>query len=181
LSRRNLTIFLLLVATTSFGCWEQWSEAWWPQMKWQKAIQAFERVQFKGQVDPFMPPEYTVAVDALDPVVPQYDPAADHFKNPTDPSNFKSLAHGQKLYGTYCQPCHGKTGGGDGPVSMAGSKTGPFAGVFPLITATGRSDGYIFNLIRGGGMRMPSYQRIPAADRWDIINYVRYLQKGGQP
>jgi hypothetical protein len=22
---------------------------------------------------------------------------------------------------------------------------------------------------------MPSYQRIPSGDRWDIVNYVRYL------
>jgi hypothetical protein len=29
---------------------------------------------------------------------------------------------------------------------------------------------------------MPGYGRIPAQDRWDIVNYVRYLdQKGGQP
>jgi hypothetical protein len=27
---------------------------------------------------------------------------------------------------------------------------------------------------------MPAYQRIPSADRWDIVNYIRYLneQKG---
>jgi hypothetical protein len=29
---------------------------------------------------------------------------------------------------------------------------------------------------------MPAYGRIPADDRWDVVNYVRYLdQKGGQP
>ena len=29
---------------------------------------------------------------------------------------------------------------------------------------------------------MPGYQRIPSDDRWDIVNYVRYLndQKGGR-
>ena len=70
---------------------------------------------------------------------------------------------------------------GDGPVSMAGDKTGPFAGVFPLVTAAGRTDGYIYNLIRGGGQRMPSYQRIAHEDRWHLVNYVRYLQQGGQP
>ena len=29
--------------------------------------------------------------------------------------------------------------------------------------------------IRYGRRRMPSYQRIPESDRWDIVNYVRYL------
>jgi hypothetical protein len=45
----------------------------------------------------------------------------------------------------------------------------------------GRSDGYIYNLIRGGGQRMPSYQRIPPEERWHLVNYVRYLQRGGRP
>ena len=77
---------------------------------------------------------------------------------------------------------------GDGPVSMTGEIMGPFAGVFPLVgTTTIRSDGYIFNVIRIGnggalGFRMPSYHRVPPVDRWDLVNYVRYLdQKKGQP
>ena len=70
---------------------------------------------------------------------------------------------------------------GDGPVSMAGPKQGPFAGIFPLVTAMSRSDGYIYNIIRQGAGRMPNYRRIPAEDRWHIVNYTRYLQKGGQP
>lgn len=175
-----LCLVVLLAVSGSVGCWEQWSEAWWPQMKWQKAVQAFEPIEYQNRVDPFMPPEGTVAVDALPPLLPQYDPAVDNFKNP-QPANFKSLARGQKLFTVYCQPCHGVRGMGDGPVSAAGDMHGPFAGVFPVVTAIGRSDGYIFNLIRGGGVRMPSYQRIPPADRWNIVNYVRYLQKGGQP
>ena len=70
---------------------------------------------------------------------------------------------------------------GDGPVSLAGEKQGPFGGVFPVVTATSRSDGYIYNLIRNGGNRMPNYRRLPTEDRWHLVNYVRYLQKGGQP
>ena len=171
----------LVLCTGSLGCWEQWSEAWWPQMKWQKAIQAFERVRFQNRVDPFMPPEGTVPVGAEAPVLDQYDPAVDQLRNPTVPADFHALARGQELFETYCAVCHGKQGMGDGPVSMAGAKTGPFAGVFPVSTATARSDGYIYNLIRGGGMRMPSYQRIPSRDRWLIVDYVRYLQKGGRP
>jgi mono/diheme cytochrome c family protein len=93
------------------------------------------------------------------------------------------MAIGQQSYQTYCETCHGPKGMGDGPVSMASSAElkGPFTGVFPLVTAMGRSDGYIYNLIRGGGQRMPSYQRIPPEERWHLVNYVRYLQRGGQP
>jgi len=92
-----------------------------------------------------------------------------------------SLARGRVLYQSYCDTCHGPSGMGDGPVSMANKRAGPFAGVFPLVTAIGRSDGYIYNLLRVGGVRMPSYKRIPKEDRWHLVNYVRYLQKGGRP
>jgi mono/diheme cytochrome c family protein len=174
---------VLLLATGSFGCWEQWSEEWWPQMKWQKAVQAYERVKFRDQVAPFTPPEGAVAIDAEEPVLAQYDPGVDALVNPFAPGDFKSMAIGQKSYQTYCQTCHGPAGMGDGTVSMSSSNAlkGPFAGVFPLVTAAGRTDGYIYNLIRGGGQRMPSYQRIPPEERWHLVNYVRYLQRGGQP
>jgi hypothetical protein len=45
-----------------------------------------------------------------------------------------------------------------------------------------RTDGHIYTTIRYGRRRMPTYGRIPSRDRWDIVNYVRYLdQKGGRP
>ena len=179
---KTLFALVLLLTSGSFGCWEQWSEEWWPQMKWQKAVQAYERVQYNDQVAPFTPPEGAVAIDAEAPLLPQYDPGVDALVNPVQP-DFKSLGAGKKSYETYCVTCHGAAGMGDGPVSMASAAElkGPFAGVFPLVTAMGRSDGYIYNLIRGGGLRMPSYQRIPPEERWHLVNYVRYLQRGGRP
>jgi mono/diheme cytochrome c family protein len=181
LRRGARSLFALVLTTGALGCWEQWTEDWWPQMKWQKAVQAYERVKFRDQVAPFTPPEGAVAVDAEAPLLPQFDPGVDALVNPVAPGDFKSLARGQKSYQTYCTTCHGPAGMGDGPVSMASPQKGPFAGVFPLVTAMGRSDGYIYNLIRGGGQRMPSYQRIPPEERWDLVNYVRYLQRGGRP
>ena len=45
MSRLSLRAFsFLFAALATTGCWEQWSENWFPQMKWQKAVQAFERV-----------------------------------------------------------------------------------------------------------------------------------------
>jgi mono/diheme cytochrome c family protein len=177
---------VLLLVSGGVGCWEQWSEAWFPQMKWQKAVQAFERVRFEDHTQGFTPPEGTVPIDPAPPRVGRLDlAAAAELENPI-PATFKSVARGQELYATYCQVCHGVTGMGDGPVSIAGEKQGPFIGVWPLGTATGQSDGYIYNLIRIGnggqaGYQMPSYARIPDEDRWHIVNYVRYLQQGGQP
>jgi mono/diheme cytochrome c family protein len=177
---------VVLLVAGGFGCWEQWSNSWFPQMKWQRAVQAFERVPTDGRVAPFTTPEGAVPVDPKPPVVGRIDTAAAaQIVNPI-PADWKSVARGQELYGTYCLVCHGPSGMGDGPVSIAGAKQGPFIGVWPLGTATAQSDGFIYNLIRIGnggqpGYRMPSYKHIPSEDRWHLVNYVRYLQKGGQP
>ena len=40
-----------------------------------------------------------------------------------------------------------------------------------------RSDGHVYTTIRYGRRRMPGYTRISSNDRWDIVNYVRYLTK----
>src|SRR3712207_496956 len=40
----------------------------------------------------------------------------------------------------------------------------------------GRSDGYIFGMMRNGRGLMPNYNRIEDIDRWHVVNYVRGLQ-----
>ena len=68
MSRFSLRAFSVLFAVlVTTGCWEQWSETWFPQMKWQKAVQAFERVEWNGQVEGFLPPEGSVPVNAAPP------------------------------------------------------------------------------------------------------------------
>jgi hypothetical protein len=42
----------------------------------------------------------------------------------------------------------------------------------------GRSDGYIYGMLRNGRGLMPNYNRIEEMDRWDVVNYVRALQAG---
>ncbi len=165
--------------TSSVGCWEQWSVDWFPQMKWQKSIQAFERVGYEGQVEGFVPPEGTVPIDGGEaPVSNVLDSASDGLFNPRR-AGLESLANGKQLYARYCSTCHGMGGLGDGPVSMTGSVNGPLAGVLavagPTSIARVRSDGHIYTTIRYGRRRMPAYTRILSSDRWDIVNYVRYL------
>lgn len=166
-----------LLLTGSLGCWEQWSEDWFPQMKWQKTVQAFEDVDFRGQHQGFSPPEGTVPITGGEaPVSNVVDAASDHLVNPR-PMSLESLENGRTNFERYCVACHGESGMGDGPVSMAGPQQGPFAGVLPLVVAGARSDGHVYTTIRYGRRRMPSYSRIPSNDRWDIVNYVRYLIK----
>ncbi len=85
----------------------------------------------------------------------------------------RSLRNGRMYYQINCAVCHGEAGKGDGPILKAKAIFPP-----PLIgaSAEGKTDGYIFGIIRNGRGAMPSYNRIEEMDRWDVVNYVRGLQ-----
>jgi len=179
LSRRSATAVLVSLALCGgTACWEQLDGGeWFPQMKEQIAVQAFEDTERPGHPQGFTPPEGAVPVDAAEPELSAALGSPDvEFTNPVEP-DYRSLQNGEVQYETFCATCHGETGMADGPVSKV------FLGVLPLVgVVKARSDGHIYNTIRYGRRRMPSYSQIPPRDRWDIVNYVRYLdERGGQP
>lgn len=84
------------------------------------------------------------------------------------------LAHGQTRFNIYCSPCHGRLGNGEGMVAQRGFKYPPS---FHQDRLRGEPVGYFFDVITHGFGVMPSYaSRIPVADRWAIVAYVRALQ-----
>jgi mono/diheme cytochrome c family protein len=176
-----MTFFFL----TQTGCWEQVSVEWFPQMKWQNAIQAFEVNQYDGLSTNFSPPEGTVPVGWGDVVDPSLLSVAEQeaLVNPNR-ATFDSLARGKEYFDTNCRACHGKTGGGDGPIA---APNGPIAGVLPIgpgsplgfSLAPGLTDGHIYTTISLGRGRMPNYRRIPPSARWDVVNYIRDLNGQG--
>ncbi len=85
----------------------------------------------------------------------------------------RSLHNGRMYYQINCAVCHGESGKGDGVILKAKAIFPP-----PLIgaSAEGKSDGYIFGIMRNGRGAMPSYNRIEEMDRWDVVNYIRGLQ-----
>lgn len=89
------------------------------------------------------------------------------------PADARSLHNGRMYYQINCAVCHGEAGKGDGPILATKAIFPP-----PLIgaSAEGRSDGYIWGIMRNGRGAMPSYNRIEELDRWDVVNYVRGLQ-----
>jgi mono/diheme cytochrome c family protein len=91
--------------------------------------------------------------------------------NPTPPSA-RSLENGKKYYQINCEVCHGIAGNGMGPALQYGM---PAPSLLTDITK-GRTDGYIYGMIRNGRNLMPTYDRIEDMDRWDVVNYVRALQ-----
>jgi mono/diheme cytochrome c family protein len=95
---------------------------------------------------------------------------ADAQVNPTDR---QPTVAGDSVYHTFCAPCHGTIGAGDGLV-------GRRMGAPSLLTDRARafSDGYIYSIIRYGRGIMPRYGDkifIPQV-RWEVVNYVRMLQ-----
>jgi mono/diheme cytochrome c family protein len=184
-SRKPLAAALMIALVGLPGCWEQVSVEWFPQMKWQPAVQAFELNQYREGGALFSPPEGTVPVGWGDIVDPAMLPAADQetIVNPQS-ATLESLKNGQKLFDVNCRACHGKTGGGDGPIA---APNGPIAGVLPIgpgsplgfSLAPGLTDGHIYTTISLGRGRMPNYRRIAPEGRWDVVNYIRDLNGQG--
>lgn len=107
----------------------------------------------------------------------ELDAAAATLVNPLQPTE-EVLARGAVVYQNQCYACHGAQGAGNGPV------VGP--GKFPLGPslvsgpAAGRSEGYVYAIVRVGRGLMPAYgSRVSHTDRWAVASYVRSLQ-GGQ-
>ncbi|MCU0390214.1 MAG: cytochrome c [Thermoflexibacter sp.] len=85
------------------------------------------------------------------------------------------VGEGKKLYVSYCQPCHGEKGLGDGKVG------GMYKGVANLTGAAYKnlSEGHIFHAISHGKGRMWGFKMtLSAEDRWKVVHYVKKLQKG---
>lgn len=85
-----------------------------------------------------------------------------------------SLARGERKFGRTCVPCHGASMVGDGPVAAL------FMPPPDLLAEPTRMrrDGYLYSYIRHGGAVMPSYgAQVTAEEAWDVVNYIRHLQK----
>jgi mono/diheme cytochrome c family protein len=96
----------------------------------------------------------------------------------SNPYNFEDLAaftRGAFVFRTWCLPCHGAAGRGDGPVAMRGFPAPP-----PLNSqkTLALKDGRMFHILTYGQKNMPSYaSQVSDDDRWKAILYVRSLQR----
>ena len=90
-----------------------------------------------------------------------------------------SLLNGKFIFNTYCIVCHSDSREADeeGFASTSINKLGMVAPVLIPITHQ-FTDGYIHNKIKYGGTVMPSLGYATSAqDRWDVVNYIRELEK----
>ncbi len=181
--RRALAFSVLVAVSGSVGCWEQMSADWFPQMKRQHAVQAFELNPHVGHGEGLTPPEGTVAVGNPFPDLSKLSTSEqDAIPNPV-PYSLASLKRGEEVYNQTCATCHGMQGGGDGPVAGPPFGQGPFGMVLPIggqmSVARGLTDGHIYATMTLGRGRMPSYNRISPEDRWNVVHYVRDLNGQG--
>jgi mono/diheme cytochrome c family protein len=126
-------------------------------------------------IKPQEPPLFTYPKDSVPVGGPWTKVAnrdeADKMPNPV-PATEKSIRYGHAMFMTYCLPCHGPDGKGDGLVGQ----------VFELqpmdLTSDyvkGVSDGWIFGTITFGSFGlMPHYgYDMRPWERWDVVNYIR--------
>ena len=119
-----------------------------------------------------------VGVCALcaDALVAQGDPEAAKLKNPVAASP-ESTAAGKQLYTRYCAVCHGinATGGSGSDISP------PAPDLTDKEWKHGSSDGEIFAVIKNGvppDLNMePWGDRIKDPDIWNVVNYLRSIEK----
>lgn len=99
--------------------------------------------------------------------------AGKKLNNPTK-ATADSLDRGKRLYQIYCVPCHGADAKGKGRVA---AKFVPPPDL-TLEVFRKRPDGFIYETIKSGGPLMPGQgEAVQSGERWDIVNYLRFLQQ----
>ena len=126
---------------------------------------------YKQMDHPLPVPAQSIPVEG-----PAYIPNLGAPKNPV-PADAASLARGQELFNINCTACHGTDGKGNGPVAAFLQNKKPIDLTGGL--AQSLSDGAIFMTITNGTQGgMPALnENLLVRERWDVVNYVRELQK----
>jgi len=104
------------------------------------------------------------------------DPPYDKNQFRTNPiaATDSSIARGERKFMRTCAPCHGTTLAGDGKVAP---NFMPPPDLLAQATRE-RKDGFIYSYIRFGGVVMPPYgAQVTAEEAWNLVNYVRHMQK----
>lgn len=105
--------------------------------------------------------------------------ASKELKNPIANPTDDDLFVGMKMYETNCAICHGHKGEGG---EAAKSSIAELMALKPpsLLTDKARAftDGHLYHIITmGQGVMLPYASHVPQASRWQLVDYIRQLQK----
>ena len=90
------------------------------------------------------------------------------------PVTREMIERGRQRFEIFCTPCHGRLGDGQGMVTQRGFRHPPSYHSEQLREAP---VGHFFDVMTNGFGAMYSFNdRIPPADRWAIVAYIRTLQ-----
>ncbi len=159
MSVRRIALAALVTTVALGGCSNDWRTDMWYQPS------------IRPQQAPRPEPDRSVPLDAT----PRYESRDDTeaLVDPVPPTP-ESLARGKALFVARCTPCHGAQGRGGGPVS----KFFPEPPDFAYIKVRERTDGFIWGTISYGGKAMPpAREGLTPRDRWNLVNWVREIQR----
>jgi len=93
-----------------------------------------------------------------------------------------SMVEGQDDYDTFCAPCHGVDGSGNGIVHERATRLAEGTWTPPTDLRSDlvrdREDGHLYHTITHGIRNMPAYgPQITVEERWAIVAYLRALQR----
>lgn len=127
----------------------------------------------KPQEHPLLPPPNSVPVQGKERRMELLE-ASEKLRNPVK-ATLASVEHGRESFQIYCVPCHGHDAKGKGLIAKKLNT--------PPDDLTGEStveqtDGYVYTVIGQGGATMPPQaEGLSPRDRWDVVNYLRSLQR----
>ncbi len=154
---------LAACALAAGGCSS--SDLWPASMEQQPAVAALAEAR--------PPPAGAVPVGGVETVLDRDDVAE---LVPPRPLDAAAVERGRALFARHCTPCHGAEAKGDGPVSAKF----PPAPNLRYASICKRTDGFLYGTLTAGGKAMPSMREgTTSADRWDLVAYVRSLQRDG--
>jgi mono/diheme cytochrome c family protein len=123
--------------------------------------------------EPESPSTPTTTATPVSPHPATISPEDKARKNPVKFTDV-SVARGKKIYKTQCALCHGEKGDGKGELAADMKLTMP--DFTNPDTLKDRTDGELFAIIGTGREPMPGQAgRMPEAQRWNLVNYLRAL------
>ncbi len=85
------------------------------------------------------------------------------------------VERGHERFDIFCSPCHGASGDGQGMIVKRGFPKPPDLAIARLQKAKAS---YLYDVIsRGHGVMYGYADRVPSADRWAVVAYLRALQQ----